>query len=55
MLSRSAVFQILTFRQYTSYCLNNTKVAGSILDGVIGILIDVILPAALWYWVRFSL
>ena len=30
MLSRSAVFQILTFRQYTSYCLNNTKVAGSI-------------------------
>jgi hypothetical protein len=35
-------------------CATNRKVAGSIPDGVIGIFIDIILPAALWPLVRLS-
>jgi hypothetical protein len=32
------------------HCATSRKVAGSIRDGVTGILNDIILPAALWPW-----
>jgi len=38
------------WRSWLRHCATNRKVADSIPDGVIGILIDVILPAALWPW-----
>jgi hypothetical protein len=36
--------------QLVETALQTVKVAGSIPDGVIGIFIDIILPAALWPW-----
>jgi len=36
-------------------CATSRKVAGSISIGVIGIFIDIILPAALWLWGRPNL
>jgi len=36
-------------------CVTNRKVAGSIPAGVTGFFIHIILPIALWPWVRLSL
>jgi len=41
--------------QWLRCCAINRKVAGSIPAGVIGLFIDIILPIALWPWVRLSL
>jgi len=37
-------------RGYLRHCAKSRKVAGSNFDGVIGILIDMMLPVALWSW-----
>jgi hypothetical protein len=41
--------------QWLRYCATNRKVEGSIPDGVIGIIINIILPIALWPWGLLSL
>jgi len=40
------------WRSWLRHCAANGKVAGSITDVVIGVFIDIILPVALWHWVR---
>jgi hypothetical protein len=40
----------LHYRTVQCHCAESRKVAGSIRDGVIGIFIDIMLPAALWPW-----
>ena len=38
------------WRSWLRHCATRPKVTDSIPDRVIGIIIDIILPAALWSW-----
>ena len=43
------------WRSWFRHCSTSREVAGSIPDGVIGIFIVIILPAALWLWGRLGI
>jgi hypothetical protein len=40
----------IRWRGWFRHCATTRKVVGSVPDGITGILIEIILPAALWPW-----